>query len=147
MERRDFIKSCGYACVGGTALITILNSCKSTQTVNGLIMDSDIVINISDFEINNNKKNKQIREFIIVQNDALKFPICVYRINETTFSALYLECPHQGAELQVFGDKLHCPAHGAEFDNHGKVMSGPAETNLRSFPIKIENKQIKISLK
>ena len=58
-----------------------------------------------------------------------------------------MQCTHQGAELQVFGDKLQCPAHGSEFTNKGIVQSGPAETKLRSFPVIIEANQLKISLK
>jgi Rieske Fe-S protein len=58
-----------------------------------------------------------------------------------------MRCSHQGAELQVFGDKLQCPAHGSEFDNKGGVQSGPADIKLRTFAVVIENNQLKISLK
>lgn len=61
--------------------------------------------------------------------------------------ALLMECTHQGAELQVFGDKLQCAAHGSEFSNKGIVESGPASTDLRKFPVRIENNILKVSLK
>jgi Rieske Fe-S protein len=60
---------------------------------------------------------------------------------------MLLVCTHQGAELQVFGDKIQCPAHGSEFSNRGVLESGPANTDLRKFPIVIENNILKISLK
>lgn len=146
MERRDFLKSCGYACVGGTALMAILQSCKLTKTVNGTINGSNITVNVNEFEIQK-KAAISYRNYIILENESLKHPIGVFRLSETNYSAVYLECTHQGAELQVFGDKLQCPAHGAEFSNTGQVMSGPADTSLRTFPVTIENKQLKISLK
>jgi Rieske Fe-S protein len=58
-----------------------------------------------------------------------------------------MRCTHQGTELQVYGDKLQCPAHGSEFGNKGELKNGPAATHLRSFPISIDNDQLKISLK
>ena len=146
MERRNFIKSCGYACIGGTALAVLFQSCKTTKNLTAIISESDILLEINEFEII--KKGKtSYHGHIILDNDILKHPICVFRINETNYSAVYLECSHQGAELQVFGDKLHCPAHGAEFNNTGKVNNGPAEIQLRTFPITIDNNKLKISLK
>ena len=132
--------------MGGTALAVIFQSCSSIKTINGQINESDIILDVSEFEIL--KKGKiTFHNYLIIENEILKHPICLYRLNENEYSALYLECSHQGAELQVFGDKLHCPAHGAEFNNLGDVTSGPAEVKLRSFPYILENKQVKISLK
>jgi Rieske Fe-S protein len=93
------------------------------------------------------KKETTYKKYIIVQNELLKSPICVYRFNATDYSAMLLVCTHQGAELQVFGDKIQCPAHGSEFSNRGVLESGPANTDLRKFPIVIENNILKISLK
>jgi Rieske Fe-S protein len=58
-----------------------------------------------------------------------------------------MRCTHQGTELQVFGDKLQCPAHGSEFNNSGAVQNGPADIKLRTFPVTLDNHQLKISLK
>lgn len=146
MERRDFMRSCGYACIGGVAIATILQSCKSTKMVSGTIQETDLVIDLADFEYMK-KKAIQYRSHIIAQNDQLKFPIAIFRHSTDSFSALYMQCTHQGAELQVFGDKLHCPAHGSEFSNTGQVEQGPADIHLRTFPIRSESGQLKISLK
>ncbi|MBK8828174.1 MAG: Rieske (2Fe-2S) protein [Saprospiraceae bacterium] len=71
----------------------------------------------------------------------------MYRIEENKYNALWLECTHQGNEVQVFGDKLQCPAHGSEFSNSGLVTNGPADRNLRTFPVTIEGNYLKISLR
>ncbi|MFA6151086.1 MAG: Rieske (2Fe-2S) protein [Chitinophagaceae bacterium] len=146
MDRKNFLKRCGMACLGGSALAAMLQSCAPTKELSGNIDESDLVISLKAFET---KAGAQVhfKQYIIVHNDKLKFPIYVYRFDAQTYSALWLQCTHQGAELQVFGDKLQCPAHGSEFDNKGNVASGPAESNLRSFPVSVENDHLKISLK
>lgn len=107
---------------------------------------SDILVPLSDFEIKN-KRETNYKKYIIIQNELLKSPICVYRFNTTDYAAMLMVCTHQGAELQVFGDKLQCPAHGSEFSNRGVLENGPANRDLRKFPIVIENNTLKISLK
>jgi len=109
----------------------------------GTIDHSDLVIPESSFLMDKGG----FRKYVVVENDQLKFPICLYRTNEIEYSALSMRCPHQGAELQVFGDRLQCPAHGSEFNKNGVVQNGPADTNLRTFPVTIQNNQIHISLK
>ena len=58
-----------------------------------------------------------------------------------------MRCTHQDAQLEVFGDRLECPAHGSEFNDRGKVMEGPAQANLRTFPVTIQKDKLYISLK
>lgn len=143
MERKDFIRTCGLACLGGLLSVTLAEGCGSTKTITGVIADADLVIPLTAFSF----QKGGYRKFIVVQNERLKYPICLYRHDENHYSALLMRCTHQGAELQVFGDRLQCPAHGSEFDNEGVVKNGPAETDLRTFPVTIQNNQINISLK
>lgn len=146
MNRKQFLKTCGFGCLAGISAVTLLQSCSSSQVLTKEINGSDILLPINDFKIKANGKT-EYKKYVIIQNEKLKFPICVYRFDENTFSALLMECSHQGAELQVFGDKLQCAAHGSEFSNKGTVESGPADRNLRNFPITIDNNTLKISLK
>jgi Rieske Fe-S protein len=146
MDRKIFIKTCGFACIGGMGMAALLQSCGTTKLLNGKIVGDDIVVPVSDF-VNKKGKNESFKKYVIVQNDILQYPICVYRFNENEYSALWMRCTHQGTELQVFGDKLQCPAHGSEFDNTGGIQNGPADVKLRTFPITIEDDQLKISLK
>jgi len=105
-------------------------------------------IEVLKSEFTFSKKNKEVtRPFIIVQHDKLEFPIYVYRFSENEFSALWMKCTHQGNELQASGDHLHCPAHGSEFTNKGVMSQGPAEFNLRSFPVSISGDKIMIDLR
>lgn len=134
------------ACLGGGAMATLFQSCGISKTITGTINGSDIIVPLTDFET---KSINEIhyKKYVIVNNDILKFPICVYRLNAQNYTALWMQCTHQGAELQVFGDKLQWPAHGSEFDNNGNVTNSPADKSLRTFPVTVLNDQIKISLK
>jgi Rieske Fe-S protein len=142
MERKLFLKNCGYACLSLSALSVFLESCSGTKQIEGTLKNNDLVVPVISFQHNNS-----FRKYIVVNHEKMKFPICVYRFNENTYSALLMRCTHQGAELQVFGEKLECPAHGSAFNNMGVVQNGPADTNLRTFPVSIQNDQLYISLK
>jgi Rieske Fe-S protein len=146
MNRKEFLKTCGFGCLAGITGITLLQSCSSSLVLSKEIKGSDILVPISDFEIKKERETTY-KKYIIIQNEQLKSPICVYRFDATDYSAMLMVCTHQGAELQVFGDKLQCPAHGSEFSNRGVLENGPANKDLRKFPILIENNILKISLK
>lgn len=143
MNRKSFIKNCGFACMSGTLTIILPGCSAASKIVSGKIVADDLVVDIADFEI----KKEVYKNYLIVENEMLKYPVCVYRFSANDYSAMFMRCTHQGAELQVFGDKLQCPAHGSEFSNRGIMQTGPASLNLRMFPVIIEKNQLKISLK
>ncbi|MBK6665895.1 MAG: hypothetical protein IPG48_06985 [Saprospiraceae bacterium] len=94
MNRKDFLKTCGFACLGGSAIVTLMQSCTVTKTISGNIENSDLMVAISDFESVSDDKII-FKKYVIINNDVLKFPICVYRIEENKYNALWLECTHQ----------------------------------------------------
>ena len=146
MNRRKFITTSCIGCLGGGLAITLLEGCSSAKIVTAVISGSDMIVPLNDFVIKKSKE-KKFKKYLVVENELLQYPICIYRFDENRYEALLMKCTHQGTELQVFGDKLQCPAHGSEFNNHGSVESGPANTSLRFFPVTIINDQLKISLK
>jgi Rieske Fe-S protein len=146
MDRRDFIRKTCTACLAATVASTLVSSCMSTQYVSGTLGRNGITIQKNDFRIRQNG-GTAYSSFVIVRNEALQYPICVFRVNDDSFTALWMQCTHQGAELQASGDVLQCPAHGSEFNNQGEVRKGPAGRALRSFPVTISNNDIFIDLR
>ncbi|MEQ9403764.1 MAG: Rieske (2Fe-2S) protein [Cyclobacteriaceae bacterium] len=144
MRRKEFIRTCGFGCIGLLTGSSLLHGCASTKYINAPINGSFLEIPVSAFSTD--EEGNEYRQFVIVQNDQLQYPISVFRINRDSYQALYMRCTHQGTELQIFGDRLQCPAHGSEFKSNGEVQNGPADTNLRSFPITIQNNLLKIDL-
>ncbi len=144
MNRRHFIKNSCAAYIGATAVSGFLSSCATIRYVPGNIEQDGISIDEKEFA---HKEKGKYRSYIIIRNDALLFPICLYRFNEKEYSALWMQCSHQGAELSVSGDFLQCPAHGSEYSNRGKVKNGPADKDIRSFPVSVKNNQVFIDLR
>ena len=142
MDRRSFIKQGCLACVSIGIAGALLQSCAPVKYVTGTFTDTGIIVDLKEFET-----KKGPHSYIIVRHDDLQYPICVYRIADAQYSALLMQCPHQGAELQVAGDQLTCPAHNSEFDKWGRVTQAPAITDLRSFPTTIKNNQLLIDLR
>ena len=110
------------------------------------MVENGITVSKNDFAVKQ-KGGTAYSSFIIVRNEALQYPICVYRFNDDEYSALWMKCTHQGAELQASGDVLQCAAHGSEFNNHGMVRNGPAISNLRTFPVTVNQDQVFIDLR
>lgn len=145
MRRIDFIKNCGMSCFGTMMIPAVLQGCAGTKYFNAGIEGNDMIIPLSSFEMLKDGVT-EYRKYIVAENETLRFPICVYRLDGNEYHALWMKCTHQGTELQVFGDRLQCPAHGSEFANTGAVQNGPAAEPLRTFPITISENSLKINL-
>ena len=146
MQRKEFIKTCGLACIGTTAIGTILQSCSSTNYfAQSTYSNNQITINKKEFIVTDKEKSRQ-RAYVIIKNNNLYFPICLYKISEENYSAVLMECTHKSCELQPQGNFLVCPCHGSEFTNKGIVQNPPAEENLKSFNITTDNDNIYIQL-
>ena len=57
---------------------------------------------------------------------------------EEGYVALSPVCTHLGCTVGIQGARLVCPCHGSTYDRHGRVLRGPAERALRSFPVRVE---------
>lgn len=146
MNRREFlVNTCG-AYLATAGISGVLASCQSTRYINGTLGNDGLTVDPDEFRLSLKGKTAY-RSFIIIRNDALQYPICLYRFGETEYTAMWMRCSHQGAELQASGDRLQCPAHGSEFNKYGQVTNGPADKNLRTFPVTIANNQLFIDLR
>lgn len=146
MNRKDFIVNACTACIAATGVASILTSCAGTRYVGGNLGKDGLTISKDEFKLKDNA-NTAYRSFIIIRNEKLKFPVCVYRFSDSEYSAVWMECTHQGAELQASGDFLQCPAHGSEFNNKGMVTNGPADDHLRTFPVTVNNNELFIDMR
>ncbi|MEY2937849.1 MAG: hypothetical protein RL062_438 [Bacteroidota bacterium] len=144
MDRKVFLKQCGWACIGITLGGGLLASCTNHQAIVAVREGDFFTIPKSSFW---SEENQKFKRYVIISNDELVFPICVFRKSETEYSALLMECSHQGAELQVYGERLQGPAHGSEFDREGNPLNAPADKVLRKFQCLVSDHSIKISLR
>ncbi|WP_083874359.1 QcrA and Rieske domain-containing protein [Dactylococcopsis salina] len=62
--------------------------------------------------------------------------------------ALEQTCPHQGCAVLPTEERkrLICPCHGSQFTIRGKLLRGPAKTDLETYEVKAEDKQVLVKL-
>jgi len=143
MERKVFIKKCCYAAIGIPVLATTLPSCGAIYYASITKNANRLVIKKSEFWYL--KKDKKVnRSFVLIKNDNMEFPICLYKMDIDVYSASLLYCTHRGCELNVGGGIYSCPCHGSEFSVTGKVLEGPAIKDLKTFKTEIDNENIYI---
>lgn len=145
MRRKSFLKVCALQCLAGSALLTSLQNCSSTQSIAVTHSDNQLTVPISAFAIEKNGDIKY-KHVIVVRHEKLDFPVAIYRTNTTDYRAFMLRCTHQGSELNVYGDLISCSAHGSEFDNMGNVMQGPAEQRLKQYAVRATSDNLYIPL-
>lgn len=146
MNRKEFIRNAGYAIVGGSAAVLLLQNCASASYFAPHVL-SNKQITIKKLEFVYVEKNKTIqRKYILVKTSMYDFPVCIYKLSEQNYTALLLKCTHKGCELKPHGDYLSCPCHGSEFSNTGTVQNPPAEENLKTFHVKTDNDNIYVQL-
>ena len=145
MQRKEFLQTCGYACLGMAGFGTILQSCGTTKAVTGEVSGGRITVPLSQFAMTKNGQ-ATYRRYIVVRNEKLNYPVVVYRESAALYNALLLRCTHQQAELNVSGELLTCPAHGSEFNTKGEVLNGPAEAKLRQFRTSADAQNLYIDL-
>lgn len=145
MDRKEFIKTCGYSCLSIIGFSAALQACTPTKYMQSTLRGQQLTLNKTDF-IKDKNGSKKYRHYIIVKTESLNFPIVLYRHSDMDYRALLLQCPHQSMELNVNGDLITCSAHGSEFNNNGEVMQGPAEQALKQYLVTHDTEKIHIHL-
>jgi Rieske Fe-S protein len=146
MDRKEFLKSCGFACLGAVGVSTLVQSCTAFKHINAPIVNNQLQVPLSVFLQQSKKEATQYKRYIVVRNEQLNYPLVVYRNSENDYTALLMRCSHQFNELNVNGELLSCPAHGSEFNAKGEVVQGPAEMKLRSFITTADTQNLYIHL-
>lgn len=144
MQRKQFIHLCAGTMAAGL-LGSTLQGCSKSYYAQHTVSGKAIIIPLTEFA-NGDNTQQPYRSFVLVKNELLNFPIAVYRHSEKSYSALYLECTHKGCELNPASTVLQCPCHGSEFSTTGKVLSAPAEHDLKQFTVTVNTADVTIEI-
>lgn len=70
------------------------------------------------------------------------------RLEDGGLLALNRECTHLGCTVPWVADegRFVCPCHASSFDIRGEVLGPPATRPLDVFPVRIENRIVKVDL-
>ena len=74
-------------------------------------------------------------------------PVYVLAVPPADFSAISPICTHRGCTVDVHGARLVCPCHGSTYDRGGRVLRGPAQRALTSYPVRREGDHLVIELR
>lgn len=145
MDRKEFLKICGFSCLGILGLSGMMQSCGTTHYASTNVQGNRLIVSKKEFEIIKNDTIRY-RNHVVSKIEGINYPIIIYKNLNDTYSAFLLRCSHQGAELTVNGDVLTCSAHGSEFGKNGEVIQGPAEQQLTAFKVQTDAQNIYIQL-
>lgn len=145
MDRKEFLKICGFSCLSVIGFSGIMQSCGTTHYAASNIQGNRLVVSKKEFEITE-ESTTRYRNYVVSKVEGINYPIIIYKNLNDTYTALLLRCSHQGAELTVNGDVLTCSAHGSEFGKNGDVIQGPAEQQLTTFKVQTDVQNIYIQL-
>lgn len=76
-------------------------------------------------------------------------PVCLAKVHGE-ICAFTDDCTHIGGPLnegELDGEVLTCPWHGAQFNvRTGQVLRGPARQDIQTYPVRIDNDDIFVSI-
>lgn len=141
MDRKEFFSK---ALIGGSLIFiapSFLNSCsKSSDPAPAPDGNTsgETVVDLTSTDFNALKT---------VGGYAYSGNILIIRSGTSSYIALSSICTHQGCTVTYNSsdDKIACPCHGSLFSTGGSVLKGPASSSLKTYNVKIEGNNLKIS--
>lgn len=135
LSRREALQTIGALCCGAL-MSPILQSCAPAKQVTIKEDGNLLTLALEEFQ----------EGTVVVKSKKYMYPISLSRSEDGKFIALLMQCTHKGCELRSEGTYLVCPCHGSEFDSQGKVLSPPAEKQLKTFPVRTDERYIYIDI-
>lgn len=135
IARRDFMRrSMGTA--GLVAAAALCDGCawfhKRDIQVHAAPAAGSVAIPLSDYP-----RFREPGGFVRVAGRDGDLRIIVVRRPDRSLVALSMRCTHWGCDVDWKPDagEFACPCHGSRFDSIGRVLAGPADESLASFPV------------
>lgn len=142
ISRRDFMKTSAVSVVAGTVLLSGLNMGKLlASSKSGAFSRSgdDVVVKLSDPK---NAALANVGGSVMIDDDNI-----LIRTSQTQFLGVNLICKHKGCTVELQGDKFVCPCHGSEYTLDGKVTTGPAKSNLKTYETIFDSEKGTVTIK
>jgi nitrite reductase/ring-hydroxylating ferredoxin subunit len=125
LDRRRFLGVCACA-VAGTALAS---GCASLAIRQVDAINGRLVLPLLQYP-----ELTEAGGSLAVAPRGQDSPVFVFAVGERRFVALSPICTHLGCTVEIQGERLVCPCHGSTYDREGRVLRGPAERALHSYP-------------
>ena len=77
-------------------------------------------------------------QYLSGSDSILARPQAVLRRTPQEFIAFSTICPHLGCQVEASEERFTCPCHGSQFESHGKLLRGPAKSDLRRLRVDLD---------
>ena len=159
-NRREFFRR-ALGLAGGAALLVgtefTVTGCNNSgsNSMTGPDMSQGVTISGNTVTIDTTAANFHV---LATKNgfadiDALGRKIVVFRISDTTATAMSRICPHAGCDVtQAYsgtfsGDKIECMCHGSFFlIASGQVVAGPSRSGLQRYPVAVSGTTLIVTI-
>ncbi len=122
-------------------LLPSLEGCSPSSSIYKTRVNPGNIIRIPENQLKDSKLK-------IIRPEGWQYDIALHKKEDGSFSALLLRCTHMDNQLAQASGGYICHLHGSRFNIDGKVIKGPAEKSLESFPVSIDkNGNILIDVK
>lgn len=125
-SRRSFLKTSGIVTGGLCCGASLLESCASYSYAPYSIEEQTIKVAKIHFA-----------EKEMIALDVEKFPdvVLINKLENGKYAAVLAQCTHKKCTVKPDKGELKCPCHGSRFSIEGKVLEGPADTDLKTFTV------------
>lgn len=133
--RREFLVKAGV--MAGGMVLSLSGIGKAQQNTATTVAAKDAAGDEVVLKLDEKSPLSKVGGFETVETSAGK--IVVVRIADAQYKAFSAVCPHKGGPIKYdeAAKQLFCPWHNSRFDADGKVVKGPAKTDLT--PYQTEN--------
>jgi len=125
MNRREFVATCALAGAG-----LMVGGCVAMVTHPVPVSAGRVRLSLSSYP-----ELAKPDGAIKILPAAAEDPIFVLATGTNEFRAISPICTHRGCTVDVNGARLVCPCHGSTYNREGKVLRGPAERALTTYPV------------
>ena len=101
MQRREFIRTSCIACAGTFVMSSFLAACKTSKHISKYTSENKkLTIKKSEF-IMVRKGTQTTLKYVTLKPAELQFPMAIYKLNDTEYKTILLQCTHQSCELNA----------------------------------------------
>lgn len=113
-------------------LLPTLDGCSPSSSIFQTSVNPGGIIEVPENQIKDTKLK-------IIRPAGWQYNIALHKKEDGSLAALLLRCTHMDNQLAQASGGYICHLHGSRFNMDGKVIKGPAEKNLESFPVSKDN--------
>ena len=118
------------------------SNASTLPTVQGIVSNGTVTVTISSSSALAKTGSAAIVNFT-------SGSLLVDHPSDNTFNAMSAICTHQGCTVNSYdsgSSQFVCPCHGSRFDLSGKVVQGPAGSNLQIYQTQFSNNVLTITV-